>query len=95
MVHLNFLEGAIQSSKERKICARSYWLYTDMGGYLDVAVDLNQEVKKGEVIAILKNSFGEVIATYKTPEDGIVVGKSTNPVSSSGSRIVHLGILKE
>jgi predicted deacylase len=69
-------------------------LYTDNGGYLDIVVDLKQNLKQNDVIAVLKNSFGEVIATYKAPEDGIVVGKSTNPVSSSGSRIIHLGILK-
>lgn len=94
MVHLGFLEGAIQPSKEPNICSKSYWLYTDKGGYLDIAVDLKQNLKQNDVIAVLKNSFGEVIATYKAPEDGIVVGKSTNPVSSSGSRIIHLGILK-
>lgn len=95
MVHLGFLEEAIQPSKESKVCAKSYWLYTDKGGYLDIVVDLKQEVKQNDVIAILKNSFGAIIATYKVPEDGIVVGKSTNPVSSSGSRIIHLGILKQ
>lgn len=94
MVHLGFLEGAIQPSKEPNICSKSYWLYTDKGGYLDIVVDLKQNLKQNDVIAVLKNSFGEVIATYKAPEDGIVVGKSTNPVSSSGSRIIHLGILK-
>ncbi len=94
MVHLGFVNGEFQPSKESKVCAKSYWLYTDKGGYLDVVVDLKQDLKQNDVIAILKNSFGEVIATYKAPEDGIVVGKSTNPVSSSGSRIIHLGILK-
>lgn len=94
MVYLGLEKGSVLFPKDIKVCAKSYWLYTDMGGYLDVVVDLKQELKKDEVIAILKNSFGEVIATYKAPEDGIVVGKNTNPVSSSGSRIIHLGILK-
>lgn len=94
MVYLGLQKGEVQPPNTGNVCAKSYWLYTDMGGYLDVLVDLNQELKQNDVIAILKNSFGEVIATYKAPEDGIVVGKSTNPVSSSGSRIIHLGILK-
>lgn len=94
MAYLGFQKGSVLSPKDIKVCAKSYWLYTDMGGYLDVVVDLKQELKKDEIIAILKNSFGEVIARYKAPEDGIVVGKSTNPVSSSGSRIIHLGILQ-
>ena len=94
MVHLGFLEGEIRFATDTNVCSKSYWLYTDMGGYLDVLVELNQKLKQNDIIAVLKNSFGEEIASYKAPEDGIVVGKSTNPVSSSGSRIIHLGILK-
>jgi predicted deacylase len=94
MVYLNFLKGDAELSKEVKVCSKSYWIHTDKGGYLDVLVDLNQKMKENETLAVLRNSFGEVIETYKAPEDGIIVGKSTNPVAISGSRIVHLGILE-
>ena len=50
--------------------------------------------KKDEKIAIVKNAFGEVIKEYFSPEDGIVIGKSTNPSNMSGGRIIHLGILE-
>lgn len=36
-------------------------------------------VEKGQVIATVRNVFGEIQATYRAPEDGIVVGKSVNP----------------
>ena len=29
------------------------------------------------------------------PSDGIVIGRSTNPVSVTGARIIHLGIIGE
>ena len=76
------------------VCSKSYWVYTKKGGYLEVQVQLKQLVKKGQPIAILKNAFGEVVEEYVAPESGIVIGKSTNPVSISGSRIIHLGILQ-
>jgi len=50
--------------------------------------------KKGEKIASVRNAFGEVIKDYFSPEDGIVIGKSSNPSNMSGGRIIHLGILK-
>ncbi|RIA08337.1 hypothetical protein OE09_0149 [Flavobacteriaceae bacterium MAR_2010_72] len=75
-------------------CKKSYWIYTNKGGFLEVPVNLNQHIKKGGVIGILKNAFGEIIDTYLAPEDGIVIGKSTNPANMSGGRILHLGILK-
>ncbi|MFD2587516.1 succinylglutamate desuccinylase/aspartoacylase family protein [Croceitalea marina] len=95
IIHLGLREGEIVTSTIDNICSKSYWIYTDKGGYLDVKVSLNQKLKKDELIAILRNSFGELIATYRAPEDGIVIGKSTNPVNISGGRIIHLGILEK
>lgn len=73
-------------------CKRSYWLYTEMGGLLHVHVDLLQRVKKGDLIASLRNVFGELTRQYHAPEDGVVIGKSISPVNMSGGRILHLGV---
>ena len=70
-------------------------IYTQQGGLLDVMVDLNEKVAKGALIATLKNPFGDTIEQYTAPENGIVIGKSTNPINMSGGRIIHLGILKK
>ena len=75
------------------LCESSYWIYVDKGGVLEVPVELKQIVEKGDVIGILRNPFGDVLKTYTTPERGIVIGKSTNPINMSGGRIIHLGIL--
>ncbi|WP_020567134.1 succinylglutamate desuccinylase/aspartoacylase family protein [Neolewinella persica] len=74
------------------LCKKSYWLYTETGGLLHVHVDLLQRVKKGELIASLRNVFGDLTQEYHAPEDGVVIGKSTSPVNMSGGRILHLGI---
>ncbi len=75
-------------------CYRSYWVYTDRGGLLEVPVELGQRLIKGELIGILRNAHGEVVCTYHAPEAGIVIGKSVNPVARKGARILHLGILR-
>lgn len=74
-------------------CKSSYWMYTDRGGVLDVLPDLTQHVKRGELVAKLRNVWGDVVREYEAPEDGVIVGKSTNPSARAGSRIVHLGRL--
>lgn len=74
-------------------CKKSYWIYMKEGGFLYTFVDLNQKVKKGDKIAIVKNAFGEIISEYFAPEDGIVIGKSSNPSNMSGGRIIHFGII--
>lgn len=81
--------------KETILCKESVWIYTDTGGLLSIPVELRQMVKKGELIASLRDIFGNKIREYYAPQDGIVIGKSVSPVNQTGGRILHLGILKE
>lgn len=74
------------------VCGRSYWLYTDVGGLLEVFPPVSTQVRKDQVVARVTSAFGDLIREYVAPEDGIVVGKSTNPVNQTGDRILHLGI---
>ena len=95
LISLQFIEGAIPDLDDSVICSKSYWLYTDKGGWLEVLVDLNQKLLAGQEVAVLRDAFGEIVKTYEAPEAGIVVGKSTNPTVLSGGRIIHLGVLAE
>lgn len=92
--YLNMYDIAINTKATPPVyCSNSYWIYTTIGGILEVLVQLTQRVKKGELIATVKNVFGKTQKSYYAPEDGIIIGKSTNPIGQSGSRIVHLGII--
>lgn len=73
-------------------CLRSYWMYTEVGGVLEVYPELAARVRKGELVARVRDIFGELIEEYRAPEDGIIIGRSTHPVNQTGSRIVHLGV---
>jgi len=91
--HLKMLPVEQEHSKQEPIlCQKSYWVYTDRGGFLEVFPHVTQRVKKGEVIAQITDIFGSVKTAYQVPEDGVIIGKSVNPVSQTGARIVHLGI---
>lgn len=92
---LDMTEESFSLSKNTIICSKSNWIYTDKGGFLEIPVSLTQKIRKGQVIGILKDPFGAIIKKYIAPEDGIVIGKSTNPICFSGSRIIHLGILEK
>ena len=93
MAWLEMTDQAIVAPDEAPVhCKKSYWIYVEEGGYLEVLVDLKQKLKKGDPIAIMRNPFGDVLNTYYCPEDGIVIGKSSNPINMNGGRIIHLGI---
>ena len=74
-------------------CQASYWMYTQEGGILEVFPHLAERVAKGQRIARLVDVWGEIAKEYHAPEDGVVIGKSSNPVAWAGSRILHLGLL--
>lgn len=75
------------------LCKKSYWIYTDTGGIMTVKPKVTDMVKKGEVVATIRNIFGDILKEYYAPEDGVVIGKSTNPINQTGGRILHLGII--
>ena len=74
-------------------CSSSQWLYTDVGGLLQVHVELGDIVEEGQRLATVTDIFGEKLTTYAAPSHGIIIGKSTHPVNQTGSRIVHLGAM--
>ncbi len=89
---LKVLPGALAKSQQQTVvCSDSQWLYTDKGGFLETIPTVASLVQEGEVIARLRNIFGDVIREYKAPHDGVIIGRSVNPIAQSGARIVHLG----
>lgn len=85
-------DALVKATEEIVICKSSYWLYTQVGGILTVYPWLLEKVEKGQNIATLKNIFGDILQEYYAPEDGVVIGRSVNPVNLAGGRILHLGI---
>ncbi|KAG0179624.1 hypothetical protein DFQ28_002662 [Apophysomyces sp. BC1034] len=76
------------------LCSRGFWIYTKTGGVLEVYPGVNTIIRKGDIIARVKNMFGNVVDEYYAPCSGIVIGRSSNPVAMAGDRIVHLGVVK-
>lgn len=93
LCYLNMVDDQVIDTEQKTyICRRSIWIYTDQGGLLTISVDLREIVKAGQVIATLRDVFGNKIKDYISPHDGIVIGKSVSPVNQSGGRILHLGL---
>lgn len=60
------------------------------GGWAQVRVQLNQYVKKGDVLAIVTDPFGRAIATLVAPLDARVAGLGTDPRTQPGDMVVRL-----
>lgn len=77
---------------EPVICARSHWIYTQHGGLLEVLPKVAQPIEAGQTLARIRDIYGDEVATYEAPEDGVCVGHSVNPVAMTGARVIHVGI---
>jgi predicted deacylase len=82
-----------QASRHAVECGQSYWLHTDTGGLLEVLPEVTARVEAGAPIAHLFDPWGRRLRTYHAPESGIVIGRSSNPVATTGARILHLGVM--
>lgn len=89
---LGMLPGVLEEVPQPIVCVRSYWLYTDQGGLLEVVAPLGERLTQGDPIAVLRDPFGREIHRYTAPQAGVVIGRSTNPAAENGARILHLGI---
>ena len=85
----------LAAGAEPVICQSSSWLYTQEGGLLEVYPSVTDTVAAGDVIATVRDIFGDVLQEYQAPHDGVIIGKSVEPVTQTGARIVHLGHLSE
>jgi uncharacterized protein len=61
-----------------------------VGGYAEILVALNQDVKAGQLVAVQRNGFGDVIARYTAPYDARVSSIGTDPIREPGSMLVRL-----
>lgn len=93
LYHLKMLEGEVKPPQQTPVrCRKSYWMYADRGGIMEVFPEVTEAVEKGQRIALIRDVFGELIKEFHAPEDGIVIGRSVSPVNQTGGRILHLGI---
>ncbi|KAJ3411296.1 hypothetical protein HDV05_002400 [Chytridiales sp. JEL 0842] len=77
------------------LCSRGFWIYTKTGGVLEVYPAVNTIVRKGDLIARIKNIFGNIVDEIYSPSHGVTIGRSSNPVAMAGDRVLHLGVIKK
>jgi len=60
------------------------------GGFVELLVKLNDEVKKGQKVAIQRNVFGDVVHQYTAGLDGRVAIIGTDAIRERGVNIVTI-----
>ena len=63
---------------------------TTHGGFIEVLVKLNAKVTPGQKVAIQRNAFGEVVAEYTSPVNGLVGGLRSDATSEPGNVLLFI-----
>jgi len=71
-------------------CKTRTWVRARRSGLLRLQVGLGDRVKRGDTLGTIHDAFGDARAEVKSPEAGMVIGRSENPLINQGDAMVHL-----
>lgn len=90
---LEMLPPSKRQTKKRfdPVVARSSsWVRAPDSGILRAMVPLGGRVKKGTLLGIVADPFGETEVKVETPYNGIVIGRTNLPLVNEGDALYHI-----
>lgn len=83
--------GVAKPKGAPQFCQSSKWVRAPMGGLLRVFKDGGALVRKGELLAMVSDPFGEREVEIHAPFSGIIVGRAVMPIVNEGDAVFHIG----
>lgn len=77
------------------IAYSSSWVRADNSGFVRDRVQIGDQVTKGQVLAEIGDSFGEVQSKVLAGREGIIIGKQNIPLVQEGDAMFHIAYFKE
>ncbi len=65
-----------------------------VSGFADILVCIGEDVQQGQLVAVQRNAFGDVMKEYHAPTAGKVVSVATHPVREAGALLVRVMFMK-
>jgi hypothetical protein len=97
MRHLGMLTKRTSHNKpsiEPYVAKESGWVRAPESGFVSHLRKLGDCVTKGDLLATIKDPFGEIIDQVVSNADGIIVGKQNIPLVHEGEAIYHIAYFK-
>jgi uncharacterized protein len=67
------------------------WIRSKTSGLFVSYKKYGSAVKKGEVLGIIADPYGDMEVELKAPEDGFIIGLNNQPVVNEGDALIHVG----
>ncbi|MBT8147414.1 MAG: succinylglutamate desuccinylase/aspartoacylase family protein, partial [Gammaproteobacteria bacterium] len=88
----------LKSSKKKRaapfVAQSSTWLRAPSSGILRASKTLGAKVDKGETLGIVSDPFGASEALVKSPNPGIIIGRTNIPLVNEGEALFHVARFK-
>jgi predicted deacylase len=93
MATLEMYENPFFSSQPNSVEVReTKWLRASISGIFHLQVKLGQTVEKRELLGFITDTFGDTNIKVRSPQAGIVIGHTQNPLVNQGDGIINLAI---
>jgi predicted deacylase len=93
LVHLGMMEGTVVNTVKRSFLANYTSIRSEIEGMWYPCVKLNQMVKPGQVVGVLRDYFGQDVMEIKAKVDGPITVIRTSPNTRIGSVLIEHGDL--
>jgi predicted deacylase len=91
LIHLGMMDGKIVNTVKRIYLENHSSIRSEVQGMWYPSVKLNDEVKKGQQVGVIRDYFGKDIMQINTNQDGIVTVIRTNPNVNVGNVMMEQG----
>ena len=93
LVHLKMRAGAEQRSHTPRVLKRFVWMYTSQSAAFHPQERVGEHVEKGQLVAELRDLFGETVEELKAPAAGTVLFLVTALAVRKGDPLLAIGAL--
>ncbi|TYP99782.1 hypothetical protein C7447_101387 [Tenacibaculum adriaticum] len=91
--HFNMISKTVEipeAPESIKIIKRG-WIRARVAGIFNSGVDNGAQIKKGDVLGHIMDTYGETSFAIKAPRDGYIIAKNNFPIVNMGDPLFHLG----
>jgi len=92
--HFNMIKDAIEIP-ENDSCieiTKRRWIRAKVAGIFNLAVENGGQVKKGQVLGNITDTYGDTKVKVKAPFDGHIIAVNNFPILNMGDALFHIGV---
>ncbi len=93
LIHYKMLNDKMtQTAKDMSVFIgqKATSVRSQTGGFAEILVDVNENVKAGQLVAIQRDAFGQLVQEYTAPEAGKVLAVATDVVREPRALLVRI-----